>query len=721
MSLRGRLAGQDRGHAPLRGERRIAVPCGEQGGERAVDARGRAAELCLRRLGLAIKATTLYPLPHPSAARALTALAEAVGAYGEVHGPFAARVGKRAFFVDGTVHEGSVHATLAFHLFSRKIARVEIEPTASEEELTAFLGVVGMDRAKLEEAGGARHLMWQSGVRNVRIAEIALEHEVEIGFAEAAPDVDPDLLAARRLAPADREQILEILRSGPREVAQLINRVYARATGGGAGVADEDARVLAVYEAIANLDRLIMDEPFEEQEALRAHLAEAHLHIEEPLRKLLGRVLIGRVADGGPARDLVEHLSGEHLDQIIQESLGPGNLGDQVGSLFRTLTTDPGRGRTTLSILEARLRPAEVDTAELANAIWSRGRAPATVRETTVPQEFWGEVAQTTLRQQEIERLRREIQGVDEHGVARDVIMTLVDLLHAEADAAELVDVADDLAEHLGWLVEQREFALLARILERLKQTVASGYRRADLAVGVLKRITEGGLLDRLLGALWAGRDTPDEQAVRACLQALSAEAIGPLIRVLGMEPRAGMRALLCDLLVQIGREHLDEISAALTDSRWYLVRNIVNVLGRLQHPRALAHLKRLMAHREYRVRREVVDALAGIATEEARTLLASLLDDPDERIRLRTVRSVGAWSGGAAIPKLVGLLARPDPFHRTYAVKREVIQTLERLAAPETLPALKAVATGRLVLRPRSRELQRLARKAIEAIEGQQ
>jgi hypothetical protein len=686
-----------------------------------VDARGRAAELCLRRLGLAIKTTTLYPLPHPSAARALTALVEAIRAHGEAYGPFAARVGKRAFFVDGNVYEGGAHANLAFHMFSRKIARVEIDPGVSEDELTAFLGVAGMDRAKLEEAGGARHLMWQSGVRNVRVAEIALEHEVEIGFAEAAPGVDPELLAARRLAPADREQILEILRSGPREVAQLINRVYARATGGSAVVADEDSRVLAVYQAITNLDRLIMDEPFEEQEALRAHLAEAHLHIEEPLRQLLGRVLIGRVADGGPARDLVEHLSGEHLDQIIQESLGPGNLGDQLGSLFGALTTDPGRGRTTLSILEARLRPSEADTAELADAIWSHGRAPATVRETTVPQEFQGEAAQTTLRQQEIERLRREILGVDEHGVARDVILTLVDLLHAEADAAELVDVADDLAEHLGWLVEQREFALLARILERLKQTAAAGYRRADLAAGVLKRITEnGGLLDHLLSALWAGRDTPEEQAVRACLQALSAEAIGPLVRVLGLEPRAGMRALLCDLLVQIGREHVEDIGAFVTDSRWYLVRNIVNVLGRLQHPRALAYLERLVPHREYRVRREVVDALAGIATEEARTVLAALLDDPDERIQLRAIRSVGAWGGGAAIPKLMALLGRPDPLHRAFALKREAIQTLERLAAPEALPALKAVADGRLVLRPRSRELQHLARKAIETIEGQ-
>ena len=684
-----------------------------------MDAKARAAELCLRRLGLAIKTTALYPLPHPSAARALTGFLEAARTYGELHGPFAARVGKRAFFCEGHIYEGGAHANLAFNLFSRKISRVEVDPAVSEEELTAFLGVVSMDRSNLEEAGGARHLMWESGVRNVRVAELALEHEVEIGAPELAPDVDIDLLAARRVSPADREQILEILRSGPKEIGRLISRVYA-STGSTVAVSDQDARVLAIYQAVTNLDRLILDEPFEDQGLLQSNLAESQLHMEEPLRQLLGRVLIGRTAAGGPLPELVEHLSGGHLDQIIRESLSPGEVSDQLGSLLRTLTADPGRTRTAISILETRLRPQQGDMAELADTTWAKGRSPGTQQEAGIPQEFEIEPNQTALRHHDVERLHREIHAVDEAGVIREVIMTLVDLLHSEPEAAELVDVADDLAQHLTWLVEQQEFVLLARVLARIKETTQSGHRRSELASGVLKKITEGGLLDRLLGALWAGRDTPVEDGVRACLQALASEAIGPLVRVLGLEPRAGMRAMLCDLLVLIGRDRVDEIGAFSTDSRWYLVRNIANVLGRLQQPGALAHLAGLVTHPEYRVRREVVDALAGIATEDARTLLANFLDDPDERIQLRTVRSVGAWGGGTAIPKLVSLLARRDPLHRSFALKCEAIQTLERLAAPEALPALTGLARGRLVLRPRSRLLRRIAQQAIDAINGQ-
>jgi hypothetical protein len=690
-----------------------------------LDAKGRAAELCLRRLGLAIKTAGLYPLPHPSATQALKALLDAVRKYGEAHGPFATRVGKRALLTDGGVFQGGSHGNVAFYLFTRKITRVEIDPEATEEELTAFLGVINRDRTQLEEAGGARQLLWEAGVRHVRVAELALEHEVEVGVPALEAGATADLTAARRLAPEDREQILEILRSGPKEVGELLSHVYASASGSAAVTVAvpvaEDARVMAVYQAITNLDRLILDEPFEDQQPLYASLAEAQFHVAEPLRQLLGRVLLSRAPQDDTARSLVSHLSGEHLDQLVRDSLSQGEVGDQVSSLLRSLSADPLKTRTTLSILETRLRPTTTEATRHADEAWAQGRAPTTVRDGGIPQEFEIEPNHTAPRHQESERLRQELQAIDEVGVIREVIRTLVDLLHAESEAPELVDIADDLAQHLTWLVEQREFDLLAQVLGRLKGVgSAAGHRNADLAAGVLKKVTEGGLLDHLLAALWAGRDTPAEEGVRACLVALSSEAIGPLVRVLGLEPRAGMRAMLCDLLVLIGRDHVDEIGPFINDSRWYVVRNIVNVLGRLQHPGALVYLERVGRHREYRVRREVVDALAGIGTEDARTLLAAYLDDTDERIQLRAVGSIGTWGGSTAILKLVGLLVRPDPLHRSFALKCETIQTLERLGASEALPALSTLAGGRLVLRPRSRELRRLAREAIAVIQGQ-
>src|SRR3972149_611323 len=74
---------------------------------------------------------------------------------------------------------------------------------------------------------------------------------------------------------------------------------------------------------------------------------------------------------------------------------------------------------------------------------------------------------------------------------------------------------------------------------------------------------------------------------------------------------RRGWRPIRCDLLVGIGWCYVGNLSGFIADDRWYLVRNIANILGRLQSPEVAVHLERVIDHPEYRVRREVADALA--------------------------------------------------------------------------------------------------------------
>ncbi|MDQ7851285.1 MAG: HEAT repeat domain-containing protein, partial [Armatimonadota bacterium] len=135
--------------------------------------------------------------------------------------------------------------------------------------------------------------------------------------------------------------------------------------------------------------------------------------------------------------------------------------------------------------------------------------------------------------------------------------------------------------------------------------------------------------------------------------------------------------------------------------------------------PEVVAHLERVVDHPEYRVRREVADALARVGTGEAQRLLVRLLDDPDRRIQLRALQALDAGGTRLALPKLLVLVATPDPLNRLFAHKAAAVQALERLGAPEALPVLKRLAHLPLALGAR-RRLRELARRAVLAIEGQ-
>jgi HEAT repeat protein len=499
----------------------------------------------------------------------------------------------------------------------------------------------------------------------------------------------------------------------------LIENAAAMTRGMSEGISEED-QAQQVYQMVRSLDRLLLDEPFEDQPQLYANLAGAQLLVAEPLRTWLARALV--TLDGGKfaARLLGDHLSAEQLAQVMQGLVSRQDLAGQVAAFLHALTTDQHKAKAVLAILDARLRSKEQQNpAWLSDAVWSQLR-PATVhRDPESLPPFKAEGVAIPADEAAAARAFRESLSVDEADTTREVIKTLVDVLRHEQGDKELIDASDALIGHLPWLVDHQEFALLTRVLESVKEISSEGGTRGKVASGALKKLTEGRLLDTLLAALWASRDTLAEREVRAALKAVADELVEPLVRVLGSEPRGGMRAMISDLLIEMGADRVAELGRFVTDERWYLVRNTANILGRLRNPQATAYLGRLVNHPDYRVRRETVNALASVGTGEAQAMVAAFLDDPDARIRLRALESLDTGEAWKALPKLLALLERRDPWNRSFELKRATLEALARLGARQSLPVIRKLARARLVFGQRGRELRRLSAVTTDIIEG--
>lgn len=681
-----------------------------------VDPKAQAVERLLKRLSVAIKTFGLYPQQHPVAERALQGLLASLRPYLEAYGSFVARISKQSFVVDAVTFDNEAYTNLALHLYTRKVAVFTVLPAVTDQELGSFLSVAGMDRVSLETAGGVEHLLWQSAVGNVQIIELTLDQEQDV--EALGLNAFLALIGRGRLAPREREAVIDILYAAD-HTARLLQNIYLMSAEVFEGLAEED-RIEHAYQAVRTLDRIILDEPLEGQPLLYANLAEALLLVEEPLRSALPLTFVSRAGEDTSAKYLLSHISGEHLAEMIARGSAGPDVAAQVARLLATLSLSERKAQAVLSLLETRLRPPGAAPTWLSDAVRPHLPEP-TDRQPEVPAEFVFDDSLIVINHDELVQRLREAKAIDEAVATREVILTLVDVLRDETDEEELLDVADALAGHLSWMVDQQEFPLLAAALERLKRTAATTEgTRSTLAAGIVRRVTEHPLLDRLLAALWAGRETRVEQEVRAGLEVLAGDAVIPLVRVLGGEPRAGMRAILCDLLVGIGRDYVRELASFIADDRWYLVRNIANILGRLQSPEVAVHLERVIDHPEYRVRREVADALARLGTEEAQSLLIRLLDDNDQRIQLRALQALNAWGTRRALQKLLALVEGPDPLNRFFALKAGALEALERLGAPEALPVLKRLARSPIAIGQHRRELRDLARRAVLAIEGQ-
>jgi len=653
-----------------------------------MDSKASAASAILRRFAVALKTYALYPPPSPVTDRAITEVLAGLHTYIEANGPFTVRVSRRSFQVNEATFKDATSASLALHLYARKVIGFTVLPGVTAQEVTTFLTIVRQDRLALEGSGGIAGGIRRAGVQTIRVMEIVLA----VG---AAPQDESwgalwDLMGdGEELTKENHEFVVDILRSGPGAIGGLFEQLRTML---GSAVDDENLDwSQTLHDVVKNLDRIIATQSSEDREHFYSNLAAAILLLEDPIRMPLERTLTAPGSNDAMARVLLDHLSERRLVGIVPRNSLEPSVGDLQGDV---VALDP-----EMQILHAQQAHMEAVTG---------AAAPISLP------------VQTHRRVDERppESIRIEMEGTDEASVARDVIGTLVDLFHNQTDESEIVGTIRSLDEYLPWLVGQDDFARLRLVLKGLKEGAAKtpAHERAvaDLTDGLAKTP----LLRRMVDTLWNGRGTQVEDDLRACLSLLGGRIVAPLMMILGEELRAGTRRMLCDLIVALASDRVGDVGLFATDGRWYLARNVAYILGRLGDPQGIGYVARLTAHRDHRVRSEAVAALASIGGPDADTLLGKLLDDVDGRIRLKAVLSMSDRAVMLALPKLLRLLERLDPMQMTFALKQEIIAALARARVRDAIPALARFSQHRIAFGRRHRTLRRLAREAVTVIQ---
>src|SRR4030067_807795 len=80
---------------------------------------------------------------------------------------------------------------------------------------------------------------------------------------------------------------------------------------------------------------------------------------------------------------------------------------------------------------------------------------------------------------------------------------------------------------------------------------------------------------------------------VNAYLLLLQKNSIKPLIKLLGELKNSKARRVFCDGLSEVGKNAIELFTPFLEDRRWYLVRNIIYILGRMGKEQALPYIQK--------------------------------------------------------------------------------------------------------------------------------
>lgn len=102
-----------------------------------------------------------------------------------------------------------------------------------------------------------------------------------------------------------------------------------------------------------------------------------------------------------------------------------------------------------------------------------------------------------------------------------------------------------------------------------------------------------------------------------------------------------------------------EELKRELPDSKWYIIRNSIFVLGALKDPEGCKALRMRIADEDVRVRQAIISALEKIRGDQASDLLLVIAEDPDREIREAAIIALGIIGRSDIAPELINLAQR--------------------------------------------------------------
>jgi hypothetical protein len=126
-----------------------------------------------------------------------------------------------------------------------------------------------------------------------------------------------------------------------------------------------------------------------------------------------------------------------------------------------------------------------------------------------------------------------------------------------------------------------------------------------------------------------------------------------------------------------------------LADPRWYVVRNMILLLRRVQDRSAVEEIRRCADHPDLRVRLEAIRALFAFDSNVPRDLLARTIHHPDPRLAEAAVLLTGQHGISEATDLLVEILRRWDLLGRRRSIRLKALRALADLGAAAVLPRI--------------------------------
>jgi HEAT repeat protein len=291
-----------------------------------------------------------------------------------------------------------------------------------------------------------------------------------------------------------------------------------------------------------------------------------------------------------------------------------------------------------------------------------------------------------SLAPAETPRFLEEYRAEHEVPLATATIAISSAFLHAGAGAADKTELARFLPRVLrqtitaGAWTEARHCLALLRGCGRQSEWSIEGFSQE-----LFQPVSVAGVVEKL-----DLQEAPALAEFIALARDLGPLAVDWLNLTLAESQQRRTRRALAEAIAELCRDDPERLAPWLADPRWYVVRNIVHILGWISGDRTIGLLETAMRHPEPRVRQEVIAALGQADPEQARPLLLDALNGADARTFCSVLHQLSVARDERTARVLAGHLLDPAFEQRPLEVRRAIYSALAATGGDEIVPDLE-------------------------------
>lgn len=279
----------------------------------------------------------------------------------------------------------------------------------------------------------------------------------------------------------------------------------------------------------------------------------------------------------------------------------------------------------------------------------------------------------------------------------------LLGMLKAEQKEPQFQQLAREVIDSAEALKRQKAFEGLLPVIEALLDVYAADSRpvtQKEFVRYAMEQIVSGAMTPYLLDRI---EERSAENAImfdRLCA-AIGQALAYPLIQRLCVAESLHARKTIAIALTMSGEAAIPAIIPMLKDERWYVVRNMVTILGEIGSMGAAYAIQLTAQHPEPKVRKEVIKSFLKIAPQAAEHTLIALINDEDEDVVRQAIYSLGIIRSKAAVRPFIDIITAPDMFLKELSLKKRVLAALGRIGDRQATVALMAIIGSRGWLAP--------------------